>query len=120
MSEINNDLNEAVEVEKTEELVAEVAPEVVETPAEPIAEPVVEAVVEPVVEKKAKKETKAAEAVAVETVALFSERNINWDQVGKLVAGYNLVSKTQADKWLSGGLKVRLATPEEIATKAAK
>jgi hypothetical protein len=119
MSEINNDLNEAQEVVKTEEPIAEVQPEVVETPA-PVAEPVAEAVVEAVVEKKAKKEAKVAEAAVVETVAIFSERNINWEGVGRLVTGYNLVSKTQADKWLSGNLKVRLATPEEVATKAAK
>ncbi len=118
MSEIKNDLNEAPEVEKIEEPVAEVKPEVVETPAEPVAEPVVEAVVEPVVEKKAKKETKAADA-ALETVALFSERNVSWSGVGRLVAGYNIVSKADADKWLSGSLKVRLATPEEIAAKVA-
>jgi hypothetical protein len=120
MSEINNDLNEAPEVEKTEEPVAEVKAEVVETPAEPVTEAVVEPVVEPVVEKKAKKESKAAPVAEGEKVALFSERNINWAGVGKLVAGYNLVSKTDADKWLSGKLKVRLATPEEIATKVAK
>jgi hypothetical protein len=116
MSEINNDLNEAPEVEKTEEPAVEVKAEVVETPAEPVAEPIAE----PVVEKKAKKESKAAPAVDGEKVAIFSERNIAWAEVGKLVAGYNLVSKADADKWLSGKLKVRLATPEEIASKVAK
>ena len=116
MSEINNDLNEAVEPEKVAEPIVEDKAEVVEVPAEPVAEPIVE----PVVEKKAKKEPKAAPAAAGDLVALFSERNISWSEVGKLIAGYNLVSKADADRWLSGSLKVRLATPEEIAAKVAK
>jgi hypothetical protein len=49
-----------------------------------------------------------------ETVALFSTRNVNWEGVGKLEKGYNIVKKAEADKWLTRG-HVRLATPEELA-----
>lgn len=115
MSEINNDSVEAVEVEKIEEPTpaVEEKPEVVEVPV--VEEKAVEA---PVVEKKAKKEAKA-EVADADLVALFSKGNLNWTEVGKLVSGYNLVSKSDADKWLN--IKgVRLATPEEIATKVAK
>lgn len=124
MSEINNDSVEAP-VEKIEDLTpaVEEKPEVVEAPA--VEEKAVEApVAEPVVEEKpkAKKTEKVAKPVAEEEkVVLFSERNVNWAGVGRLSVGYNLVSKADADKWLSGGsLKVRLATPEEVASKVAK
>jgi hypothetical protein len=115
MSENNNDSVEAPEIEKIEEPTpaVEATPEVVEVPV--VEEKAVEEA--PVVEKKAKKEVKA-EANG-ELVALFSKGNLNWTEVGKLVSGYNLVSKNDADKWLK--IKnVRLATPEEIATKAVK
>jgi hypothetical protein len=115
MSEINNDSVEAVEVEKIEEPTpaVEEKPEVVEAPV--VEEKAVEA---PVVEKKAKKEPKA-EVAQGELVALFSKGNLNWTEVGRLVSGYNLVSKAEADKWLT--IKnVRLATPEEVAAKVAK
>jgi hypothetical protein len=49
-----------------------------------------------------------------ETVALFSTRHVNWEGVGKLEKGYNIVKKAEADKWLTRG-HVRLATPEELA-----
>lgn len=124
MSENNNDSVEA-QVEKIEEPTpaVEAKPEVVEAPV--VEEKAVEEapVAEPVVEEKpkAKKAEKAAKPeVAEETTVLFSERNINWSGVGTLRVGYNLVSKSEADRWLSGTLKVRLATPEEVATKVAK
>lgn len=125
MSEINNDSVEA-SVEKIEDLTpaVEEKPEVVEAPA--VEEKAVEEapVAEPVVEEKPKpkKAEKAAKPVAdEEKVVLFSERNVAWQGVGRLSVGYNLVSKADADKWLAGGsLKVRLATPEEVASKVAK
>jgi hypothetical protein len=49
-----------------------------------------------------------------ETVALFSTKNVNWENVGKLEKGYNIVKKAEAEKWLTRG-HVRLATPEELA-----
>ncbi len=114
MSEIINDSNdEVLAVEETVEAPAEIKEEAVVEITEEAA-PVVEA---PKAEKP--KKEKAAKSDA-DTVALFAERNISWSGVGQLKAGYNLVSKEDADKWLSGSLKVRVATPEEIAAKVAK
>lgn len=46
-------------------------------------------------------------------VAVFATRNIRWDGVGSLFRGYNIVSKEDAEKWLTL-TTVREATPEEI------
>ncbi len=114
MSEIINDSNdEVLAVEETVEAPAEIKEEAVVEITEEAA-PVVEA---PKAEKPKKEKAVKSET---ETVALFAERNINWSGVGALKAGYNIVSKEDADKWLSGSLKIRLATPEEIAAKVAK
>ncbi len=113
MSENINDSNdEVLAVEETVETeTVAVAEEVSEAPVaeEPVEAPVIEE--KPV---KAKKAPKPVVEVETEKVALFSERNINWAGVGSLKAGYNIVSKADADLWLSGSLKVREATPEEI------
>ena len=109
----------------------------VELVAEPVAEPVVEApVVEAVVEAPAAEEpvqalgfteTGAIGSMAAdgpkavitqsadlsEKVALHSTKSIRWEEVGALSKGYNIVTKAQADKWLSRG-HVRIATPEEV------
>ena len=47
-------------------------------------------------------------------VAIYSTRNVSWTEVGKIQKGYNIVTKEQADKWLSRN-HVRSATPEEVA-----
>jgi hypothetical protein len=120
--------------------VAENAPEptVAETPVEPAAEPVVEPVV---VEAPAKAEEPAAEPVQAlgftntgaigsmaadgpkktvkpanqdaDKVAIHSTKNVRWEEVGTLYRGYNIVTKEQADKWLTRS-HVRVATPEEV------
>jgi len=54
------------------------------------------------------------EPVGRVTVAIHSTKNVNWGGVGKVVKGYNIVSKEQADQWLTRK-HIRLATPEEIA-----
>ena len=47
-------------------------------------------------------------------VAVFSLKNLYWDEVGRLLKGYNILNEEQAEKWLT--IKhTRLATPEEIA-----
>jgi hypothetical protein len=46
-------------------------------------------------------------------VAVFSERNMTWQDVGKVYRGVNLVEETLALKWLSRPT-VRLATEKEI------
>jgi hypothetical protein len=109
---------------------------------EPVAEPVVEAVVEApvaeaVVEAPAaeepvqslgftetgaigsmaadgpKKETKPASADLGEKVAIHSTKSVRWEEVGSISKGYNIVTKAQADKWLTRS-HVRIATPEEV------
>lgn len=57
----------------------------------------------------------AEDSVEDDKVAVWSEKNIRWSQVGTLVKGYNIISKEAADKWLQR-VDIRLATPEEIAT----
>ena len=52
-------------------------------------------------------------------VALWSDRNIRWTNVGALVKGYNIVTKEAAEKWLKQR-GVREATPEEVATYYGK
>jgi hypothetical protein len=106
--------------------------------AEPVAEPVVEApVVEaPVVEAPVAEEpvqslgfTKTGaiasmaadgsnkkakpEADLAEKVALHSTKSVRWEEVGSISKGYNIVTKAQAEKWLTRG-HVRIATPEEV------
>ena len=55
-------------------------------------------------------------SVSTEKVALFSKRNIHWAGVGKLFTGYNIVTKEEAEKWLTNS-SVRVADPEEIAAR---
>jgi hypothetical protein len=62
--------------------------------------------------EKAVKETKPE--VKADMVAVFSTKNVSWSEVGDISKGYNILSKSQADKWLTRG-HVRLATPEEVA-----
>lgn len=48
-------------------------------------------------------------------VALWSEKNIRWSDVGSLSKGYNIVTEEAAEKWLTK-VGIRKATPEEVAT----
>lgn len=48
------------------------------------------------------------------TVAIHSTKNVIWEGVGKVEKGYNIVSKAEAEKWLTRN-HIRLATPEEVA-----
>lgn len=54
-----------------------------------------------------------------EKVAVHSKKNMRWQGVGQISAGYNIVKREDAEKWvtLSG---VRLATPEEVASYYGK
>lgn len=135
--EFSEENNNPVNVESVEP--AHVEEPVVEAPAEPVVEPVVEApAVEeaPVVETPAEPEaeqalgftkTGAIGSMAADgpkkkikpatdlgdKVALHSTSNVRWPEVGSLYKGYNIVTKDQADKWLTRS-HVRLATPEEV------
>ena len=55
----------------------------------------------------------SAPPVEVDKVALFAERNLVWQGVGKVQKGYNIVGKEAAAKWLTLAT-IREATPEEI------
>lgn len=52
-------------------------------------------------------------------VALWSEKNVRWSDVGALSKGYNIVTEEAAAKWLSKN-GIRKATPEEVATYYGK
>lgn len=65
----------------------------------------------PVVEEK---KTNVADKVAV-----WSDKNIRWSDVGTLIKGYNLVTKEAAEKWLTKA-GIREATAEEVSTYYSK
>jgi hypothetical protein len=54
-----------------------------------------------------------------EKIAVWSDKNIRWSDVGNLVKGYNIVNKEAAAKWLARQ-GIREATPEEVATHYGK
>jgi hypothetical protein len=137
----NNNYNQPFSSHNEEEHAHVEAP-VVETPAEPVVEPVAEPVVEapvveaPVVEAPAAEEpvqalgfteTGAIGSMAAdgpsktiksdvdlsEKVAVHSTKSVRWEEVGAISKGYNIVTKAQADKWLTRS-HVRIATPEEV------
>jgi hypothetical protein len=136
----NNNYNEPFSSQDEEQDHVE-AP-VVETPVEhleePVAEPVIEApVVEAVVEAPVAEEPVQAlgftetgaigsmaadgpkrdinsEQALANKVAIYSTRNVRWEEAnGAVYNGVNIVTKEQADKWLTRS-HVRIATPEEI------
>ena len=111
------------------------APEPVQEPVQE-PEPVVEASVEaPVVEAPAVEEpaqalgftkTGAIGSMAADgpkktvkvqglgdKVAIHSTKSVYWSEVGSVTKGYNIVTKQQADKWLTRK-HVRIAEPEEV------
>ena len=136
----NNNYNEPFSSHNEEEHAHVEAP-VVETPAEPVVEPVAEPVVEVAVEAAVVEAPPAEEPVQSlgftetgaigsmaadgpkkdikpsadlsEKVAIHSTRSVRWEEVGSITKGYNIVTKAQADKWLTRE-HVRIATPEEV------
>lgn len=51
--------------------------------------------------------------------AVYSTRNIYWSGVGTLSIGYNILTKEDADKWLTRK-SVRIASAEEVARHYGK
>lgn len=47
-------------------------------------------------------------------VAVYSNKNASWSGYGSVYKGYNILSKKNAEKWLTRS-HVRLATPAEVA-----
>ena len=133
----NNDYNNPFSADNAEDHDHVEAP-VVEAPVEPVAEPVVEAtVVEAVVEAPVAEEpvqslgfteTGAIGSMAADgpkrdinpeqglgdKVAIYSTSNVRWEEAnGAIYKGVNIVTKEQADKWLTRS-HVRIATPAEV------
>jgi hypothetical protein len=54
-----------------------------------------------------------------ETVAVYSSKNVSWAGIGKVVKGYNIVTKSASEKWLTRG-HIRTATPQEVAREFGK
>ncbi len=52
--------------------------------------------------------------VPTEKVAVFSDKNVTWNGVGKVYRGINIVTEEAAAKWLERS-HIRIATPEEVA-----
>ena len=52
-------------------------------------------------------------------VAIFSSKNVNWEGVGQVSRGYNILFEEEANKWLTRS-HVRLATPKEVAEEFKK
>jgi hypothetical protein len=58
--------------------------------------------------------TPKAKPEAEEKLALYSSKNVSWPGVGKILKGYNIVTKSASEKWLQRD-HVRVASPEEVA-----
>jgi hypothetical protein len=69
--------------------------------------------------KKVEAEVKIEKAPEAPKVAIYSSRNVDWQGVGAVKRGYNLVTQEQAAKWLTR-IHVRLVEPEEIAREFGK
>jgi hypothetical protein len=65
------------------------------------------------------KAEKKTPEVSEDKVAVYSEKNLHWQGVGKLTFGYNIITREVAEKWLTNK-NVREATPEEVATYYGK
>ena len=137
----NNNYNEPFSSQDEEQAYVE-AP-VVEAPVEHVAEPVAEPVVEaPVVEAPVVAAPAAEEPVQAlgftetgaigsmaadgpkkdvnpeqglgDKIAIYSTSNVRWEEAnGAIYKGVNIVTKEQADKWLTRS-HVRIATPDEV------
>lgn len=52
--------------------------------------------------------------VEKDLVAIYSPKNIYWSGVGKVLKGYNIVERHNAEKWTTKP-GIRIADPEEVA-----
>jgi hypothetical protein len=65
------------------------------------------------------KTDKALKIENEEKVAIYSSKNVSWPGVGKVLKGYNIVTKSISQKWLQRD-HIRIATPEEVAKDFGK
>lgn len=114
------DLVEEVAAEKSETILSVIPEESVQEDPKPALAPVANGVIgSSAADRKEKKSQVKAVAKPADTVAVFSQRNISWVGLGKLVKGINIVSKADAEKWLTRD-SIREATPEEVAKRYGK
>jgi hypothetical protein len=66
-----------------------------------------------------KTDTGNTTATEKETVAIHSTKNVSWPGVGKVLKGYNIVTKENSKKWLQRN-HIRIAAPEEVAREFGK
>lgn len=113
------EVNPVVEAPVAEPVLVEDEPAVIVAPVAPEETPAIVPVENgvigtgKVVKKKDAPKPKAAAADKTDKVAIFSSRNSVWQGVGKIVKGYNFVTKDAADKWLTLD-SVRAVEPNEI------
>ena len=61
--------------------------------------------------KEFRKDTQTPE----DKVAIYSDKNMYWQELGRIVKGYNIVNEEAAKRWLTRK-GIRQATPEEVAS----
>jgi hypothetical protein len=60
------------------------------------------------------KSKKKKEKPVKDNVAIYSNKNIYSSGFGKILKGYNIVERIDAEKWLTKP-GIRIASPEEVA-----
>jgi hypothetical protein len=66
------------------------------------------------VEKLEKAEPAKPASVPSDKVAVYSTKNVTWSGIGKLIKGYNIITKEEAKQWLTRS-HVRKVEPKELA-----
>lgn len=66
--------------------------------------------------KAPKKQAQPKPAKEAKTVAIKSTKNVSWVGVGKVSKGINIVSKSEADQWLTRD-HITLVTPEQVKSE---
>ena len=61
--------------------------------------------------KEFKKDTETPDG----KLAIYSDKNMHWNGIGRISQGYNIVTKEAAEKWLTRK-GIRQADPEEVAS----
>jgi hypothetical protein len=107
-------IEDAPVVEDTAEEVITNAPAKTKGKAKEAIAPVADGVIGTAAQPAKPQVTKKKATVAADDVALYSTRNVRWEGVGTISRGYNVVSKKDAEKWLTRP-HVREATAAEVA-----
>jgi len=84
-----------------------------ETPEVPALAPVANGVMGSTTVPRPERSHQEHHEDSVEKIAIYSTSNVNWEGVGKVYKGYNIVTKDASEQWLTRS-HVRIATPEEV------